>query len=449
MTKDMTQGSPLKLILQFALPLLFGNLFQQAYNMVDAAIVGQYLGSNALASVGVSSSIQFLVIGFCLGICTGFAVPVAQAFGAKDMDHLRQYIYIGFILTALIAAGVTALTASLTPQILHLLKTPDEIFHGAWQYLFIIFLGIPFTMLYNLCSGILRAVGDSRTPFLFLVLSSILNIVLDLFTIIVLKWGVAGAAIATIFSQAVSGVLCLILMLRRFTYLMPTKENRVWNQAMARRLLTMGVPMGLQFSITAIGSMVMQGANNSLGTVYVSAFASAMKIKQFCMCPFDALSTGVSTFASQNYGAGQKKRIRVGLKQGVLVGVLYGAAIGLVMIFFGRYMSMLFIPRTDIKVLDASAQYVACVGSCFWMLGILNVVRLTVQGLGYSGRAIFSGVFEMFARSLMGIFAVPVFKFWGICFSDQVAWVAAICYIVPTMFYVLKRVDKVDYKAVE
>lgn len=211
----------------------------------------------------------------------------------------------------------------------------------------------------------------------------------------------------------------------------------------------MGVPMGLQFSITAIGSMVMQGANNSLGTVYVSAFASAMKIKQFCMCPFDALSTGVSTFASQNYGAGQKKRIRVGLKQGVLVGVLYGAAIGLVMIFFGRYMSMLFIPRTDIKVLDASAQYVACVGSCFWMLGILNVVRLTVQGLGYSGRAIFSGVFEMFARSLMGIFAVPVFKFWGICFSDQVAWVAAICYIVPTMFYVLKRVDKVDYKAVE
>ena len=449
MTKDMTQGSPLKLILQFALPLLFGNLFQQAYNMVDAAIVGQYLGSNALASVGVSSSIQFLVIGFCLGICTGFAVPVAQAFGAKDMDHLRQYIYIGFILTALIAAGVTALTASLTPQILRLLKTPDEIFHGAWQYLFIIFLGIPFTMLYNLCSGILRAVGDSRTPFLFLVLSSILNIVLDLFTIILLKWGVAGAAIATIFSQAVSGVLCLILMLRRFTYLMPTKENRVWNQAMARRLLTMGVPMGLQFSITAIGSMVMQGANNSLGTVYVSAFASAMKIKQFCMCPFDALSTGVSTFASQNYGAGQKKRIRVGLKQGVLVGVLYGAAIGLVMIFFGRYMSMLFIPRTDIKVLDASAQYVACVGSCFWMLGILNVVRLTVQGLGYSGRAIFSGVFEMFARSLMGIFAVPVFKFWGICFSDQVAWVAAICYIVPTMFYVLKRVDKVDYKAVE
>lgn len=449
MTKDMTQGSPLKLILQFALPLLFGNLFQQAYNMVDAAIVGQYLGSNALASVGVSSSIQFLVIGFCLGICTGFAVPVAQAFGAKDMDHLRQYIYIGFILTALIAAGVTALTASLTPQILRLLKTPDEIFHGAWQYLFIIFLGIPFTMLYNLCSGILRAVGDSRTPFLFLVLSSILNIGLDLFTIIVLKWGVAGAAAATIFSQAVSGVLCLILMVRRFTYLMPTKENRVWNQAMARRLLTMGVPMGLQFSITAIGSMVMQGANNSLGTVYVSAFASAMKIKQFCMCPFDALSTGVSTFASQNYGAGQKKRIRVGLKQGVLVGVLYGAAIGLVMIFFGRYMSMLFIPRTDIKVLDASAQYVACVGSCFWMLGILNVVRLTVQGLGYSGRAIFSGVFEMFARSLMGIFAVPVFKFWGICFSDQVAWVAAICYIVPTMFYVLKRVDKVDYKAVE
>jgi putative MATE family efflux protein len=448
MTKDMTQGSPLKLILQFALPLLFGNLFQQAYNMVDAAIVGQYLGSNALASVGVSSSIQFLVIGFCLGICTGFAVPVAQAFGAKDMDHLRQYIYIGSILTVLIAAFVTALTASLTPQILHLLKTPDEIFHGAWQYLFIIFLGIPFTMLYNLCSGILRAVGDSRTPFLFLVLSSILNIGLDLFTIIVLKWGVAGAAAATIFSQAVSGVLCLILMLKRFTYLVPSKENRVWNQAMARRLLTMGIPMGLQFSITAIGSMVMQGANNSLGTVYVSAFASAMKIKQFCMCPFDALSTGVSTFASQNYGAGFKKRIHTGLKQGVLVGVLYGAAIGVVMIFFGRYMSMLFIPKTDTKVLDASAQYVACVGSCFWMLGILNVVRLTVQGLGYSGRAIFSGVFEMFARSLMGIFAVPVFKFWGICFSDQVAWVAAICYIVPTMFYVLKKIDKVDYKAV-
>ena len=442
LTKNMTEGRPLGLILRFALPLLIGNLLQQGYNLVDAAIVGRFLGTGALASVGASSSVQFLVMGFCIGACCGFCVPVAQKFGARDYSSMRRYIYNSFILTAVLAVVLTVACALLCTNILEILSTPADVFQGAWVYLFILFLGIPFTLLYNLTSGIMRAIGDSKTPFIFLAISTILNVFFDLFCIVVLKWGCAGAAIATVRAQSISGFLCLFFIIRKYPVLKMQKEECHLIGDYQKTLMIMGFPMGLQFSITAIGSMVMQSANNGLGSVYVSAFTAASRLKMFAMCPFDALATAVSTFCSQNYGAKKLDRIKQGLWQGTTVGVFYGIAVGIILIFFGRELSMIFVTGGEDAVLDASGQLLHYSGYFYWALGILNVVRLCTQGLGYSGRAIFSGVVEMIARIVVSIWFVPVFGFMAICFADQAAWVTAVMYILPTCIYCVKKIEK-------
>ncbi len=444
MTKSMTEGKTLTLILQFALPLLVGNLLQQTYNIIDAAIVGQILGADALASVGASSSVQFLVLGFCIGICCGFGVPIAKNFGAGDYKKMRDCIFHAMVLTAGFAVILTAACALLCPQILRILSTPKNIFSGAYQYLLVIFLGIPFTLLYNLLSSILRAVGDSKTPFFLLAFSTILNIFLDLFCIIVLKWGCAGAGIATVTAQAVSGILCFVFIRKRIPILKLSKDNIRLRRSEVKNMLLMGLPMGLQYSITAIGSMVMQSANNGLGSIYVSGFTAGMRIKQFLMCPFDAIATAISVFCGQNLGAGKVDRIKQGIRQGVLVGVAYGLCAGLVLIFAGRNLSLLFVKGNAVEVLDASAKYLRCMGFFFWSLGILNVCRMTTQGLGYSGRAVFSGMTEMVARIVVSLVFVPMFGFTAICFADQSAWVSACIYIVPTCIHCVKKISAVE-----
>lgn len=438
----MTEGKPLPLILGFAVPLLIGNLLQQTYNMIDAAIVGRVLGADALAGVGASSSVQFLVLGFCMGICAGFAVPMARYFGAGDHEKLRRCVFNAYLLTAFFAVLITAVTVMLCPQILHILSTPDNIFQDAYIYLLIIFLGIPFTLFYNLLAGMLRSIGDSRTPFIFLAASTVLNIFFDLFCIVVLRLGCAGAALATIVAQAVSGLLCFVYIQKRCPLLKPDREVRHAEGRALKELLLMGIPMGLQYSITAIGSMVMQSANNDLGSVYISGFTAASKIKQFAMCPFDAIATGVSVFCGQNLGAGKAKRIKKGIWNGVAVGAAYGAFIGLVLIFLGRTMSMLFINAEETEVLAASAKYLRCLGIFFWMLGFLNILRMTIQGLGYSGIAIFSGFMEMGARILVSRIFVPVYGFTAICFTDQSAWVAATIYCGAVCMWCMRRVTR-------
>lgn len=440
MTKDMTKGSPIQLMLRFAIPLLIGNLLQQTYNMMDAAIVGRFLGADALASVGSTSSVQFLVLGFCSGICNGFAIPVARYFGAGDYGRMRNCITHALILTAGAAAVLTAACALLCPQILHILSITEDIYEDAYWYLLIIFLGMPFTLLYNLLSSILRAVGDSKTPFVFLAFSAALNIGLDLLCILVFSWGCAGAAIATITSQAVSGICCLVFIFKRFTSLIPTHKDQHLTGTTFAMMLGMGVPMGLQFSITAIGSMVMQSANNGLGSVYVSGFTAASRIKQFVMSPFDAIATSVSVFCSQNAGARQSQRIRKGFAQGLAAGVLYGGLAGLVLITLGRTLSMLFVSADSAAVLDASAKYLRYMGYFFWSLGFLNVSRMCTQGLGFSGRAVFSGVMEMIARIFVSFVFVGTYGYTAICCADQTAWIMACIYIIPMCLHCIRRV---------
>ena len=435
----MTKGSPLKLMLSFALPLLAGNLLQQTYNIIDAAIVGQVLGSDALASVGASSSVQFLVLGFCMGSCVGFGVPIAKYFGAGDLEKMRTYVFHGALLTAGIAVVITTACTTLCPWILHILSVQADIYDNAYAYLIVIFAGLPFTLMYNYLSSVLRSLGDSRTPFLFLAFSAVSNIFLDLFCIIVLKWGCMGAAIATITAQAISGILCFFYIRGKMQLLRLEKENMIVQKDAVKELLGMGLPMGFQFSITAIGSMVMQAANNGLGSIYVSAFTAAMRIKQFLLCPFDAIGTAASVFCSQNLGARQADRIKKGALEATIAGCIYGFSAGLILIFFGRPLSMIFLSKNATAVLDASAKYLRCLGFFFGILGILNVCRMVTQGLGYSGRAIFSGVMEMIGRVIVSVGFVGTMGYTAICFADQAAWIAASCYIGPTCIWCIRR----------
>lgn len=439
MVKTLTKGNPMKLIVQFTLPLLFGNLFQQAYNMADAAIVGQTLGADALGAVGSSSSVQFLVLGFCIGIASGFAIPIANAFGAGKEKEMRRYIWNGWVITGVTAVILTIVTALFCHTIITLLKSPAEIFSMSYTYLLVIFLGIPCTLLYNYTSSILRAVGDSRTPFLFLAFSSVLNIGLDFFCILVMHWGVGGAAFATIFSQGLSGFLCLHIIHKKYPVLQLSKEDKVIDKEHLQKMIGMGFPMGLQYSITAIGCMVMQASNNNLGTTYVSGYAAGSKIYNLMECPVDALATAVCTFVSQNYGYGDSARIKEGLKVGGILGVGWAIIAGILLNTVSRSMAAIFVSSDNTAVIDACVQYLSTVGKFYIVLCLLIVYRYSTQGLGWSGRAIFSGVFEMIARIIASILLVPRLGYTAICFEDPIAWICADCYILPMCYLAMKH----------
>ncbi|MCD8157285.1 MAG: MATE family efflux transporter [Clostridiales bacterium] len=442
MTKDMTAGNPLRLIWQFSVPLVFGNLFQQMYNLVDTIIVGRYLGLLSLTAVGATNAIMFLIIGFSLGTCAGIGVPVAQRFGAGDYTDMRKYVMNAVYLCLIIAATLTVATCLLCDNILTWMGTPADIFDQSYSYLFIIFLGLPFTILYNATASIIRALGDSKTPFYFLVLSTVLNIVLDLTFIIYFQMGVAGAAIATITAQAVSGVLCLVYMVKKYDILKSNREERRFRAGYIGTLVKMGVPMGLQFSITAIGSIVLQSAVNALGTIYVSAYTSALKVQQLAMCPFDAFATAASTFGGQNLGARQFKRIRQGVLCSVGIALIYGVGIGLVLIFAGSKIALLFVSAGEAEVLGYVQQLLTVSGMFFWLLAILNCTRIAIQGLGYSAAAMLAGYSELVARGLMALAVIPVRGYAAVCHTNPLAWAFAVCVVVPMFFIVVRRLER-------
>nr|WP_318715887.1 MATE family efflux transporter [uncultured Treponema sp.] len=382
MTKNLTEGNPLRLILSFSLPVLLGNLLQQFYNMADTSIVGLYLGSNALAGVGASSSVQFLVLGFCMGLATGITIPVAQRFGAGDIPSMKKNIFNGMVLLGIISLTVTAFCVIFCEEILLLLKTPNVIFDNAYRYLAITFAGIPLMIFYNYMSGILRAVGDSKTPLIFLVFSTIFNLGFDVVCVMVLGLGVLGAALATVVSQGLCGLFCFIFICKKVEALKLHREDCVLSGKTMILLLSMGLPMGLQFSITAIGSMILQTANNSLGAVYISAFTAVTKLKQMFFSPFDALGVAVSTFASQNLGARKKDRIVKGLAQGTVIGVAYGITLGFLFCIWGSNLAELFIKKEEVEVLMYAGQYTWALGVFYWVIGVLNIWRPSVQSIG-------------------------------------------------------------------
>ena len=352
-SKEMTRGAVFPLLFSFTMPLLLGNLLQQTYSLIDAAIVGKFLGINSLAAVGASTSVIFLILGFCNGCCAGFGIPVAQKFGARDYATMRRYVAVGLQLATVMSVVIAAVSGFYCRDILRGMQTPGNIFDGAYDYLFVTFIGIPCTFFYNLLASIMRALGDSKTPFWFLLFSTVLNVFLDLFCILGLGWGVMGAAIATVFSQGLSAILCYLYMLRKFPILRATSsEDRRFHAGLARTLLAMGVPMGLQFSITAIGSIMLQSANNALGTACVAAFTSAARIKMFFICAFESLGIAMATYCGQNYGAGKPERILQGIKVSSLMMLTYAAATWMILMLGSRWLALLFVAPSEVEILD-------------------------------------------------------------------------------------------------
>lgn len=439
--RDLTSGKPMRLILGFMLPLLLGMLFQQFYNMVDTIVVGRYLGVNALAGVGSTGSINFLVLGFVIGVCAGFAIPVAQKFGSKNFEELRKYVGNTIWLSAVFAALLTTATCLLCSSILAWMKTPSDVFNEAHDYIFVIFLGIPVTFLYNILSGIIRSLGDSKTPVIFLIISSLLNVALDVFMIVVLKMGVSGAGWATVIAQLVSGTLCLIYIARRFDILRLSRDDLKPDTYYIGRLCATGLPMGLQYSITAIGSILLQTAVNSLGSSYMAAVTAGSKVSQFMCCPFDAMGSTMATYGGQNIGAGRLDRVKKGLFDCSLLGTGYAVfALGIAALFGGK-LAMMFINQDDIQsaadipeILRLARQFLVTNASFYIPLAFVNIVRFLIQGMGFSQIAVYAGVFELAARAAVGLALVPRFGFTVVCFANPFAWILADIFLIPTFF---------------
>lgn len=442
MTKDMTKGSPFKLILGFAFPMLLGMLFQQFYNLVDTMIVGKTLGVSALAGVGATSSINFMIIGFCMGVCNGFAIPVAQQFGAGKYSELRKYVFNGYVCSAVFAVVMTVLSVVFCAPILRLLNTPEDIFAHAYNYIVIIFAGIPTVFLYNMVSGIIRSLGDSKTPVYFLVLSSVVNIALDFILIMYVKMGVAGAGVATVVSQLISGVGCTIYMYKKFDLLKATKQENVIKKRYVVNLCYIGVPMGLQYSITAIGSTILQAAVNGLGSSYVAAMTAGSKMFNFTCCPFDALGSTMATYGGQNVGAGKIDRLGKGIRAAMIIGAVYSIVALVVLFFTTDYIALLFVDAAEVEIIRLTRRFIIASALFYIPLTGVNVYRFCIQGMGYSVFAILAGVFEMLARTLVAIFLIPVMGFDGACFANPAAWIAADLFLVPAFMHCCNKLKQ-------
>ena len=442
MTKDMTSGSPAKLIFGFAIPMFLGLLFQQFYSMVDTLIVGKFLGVNPLAGVGSTTSLNFMVLGFCMGVCNGFAIPVAQMFGAKEEHRLRRYVTNGAWLCIVFSIVMTLVVVAVCRPVLVLMQTPEEIFEYAYVYIVIVFWGIPCTFLYNILAAIIRSLGDSKTPVIFLAISSGINIVLDLVFVLVFDMGVEGPAIATVLAQGISGIICLWYMYRKFPVLHASRDEWKPELHYMGKLCYIGVPMGLQYSVTAIGTLVLQAAVNGLGAAVVAGVTAAQKINMFISCPIESLGQTMAPYAGQNMGAGKIDRIGKGLKSAVLMGWGVSIICFLIAVLFGKQLTLLFVDAGETEIITYSYQFLLfCIGG-YCLLTLVNTVRFTIQGMGFSVFAILSGIMEMIARILAATVVVQMIGFAGTCLAHPMAWLFADVFLIPAFFWCRKKVAK-------
>ena len=444
-TTDLTVGKPLFQILRFALPLVLGTLFQQLYSFADTVIVGRCLGTDALGAVGTTYSLNFLILGFVQGACVGFGIPVAETFGAKDQGGLRKYLFNGALLCVVLSVVFTLFTTLMAGPLLQLIHTPEELYADAVLYIRIIFLGIPATVLYNYASSVLRAMGDSQHPFYFLLAASVLNIGLDYLLIVPMGMGVDGAAIATVLSQLLSGGLCAFWFFTRTAKqeeLTFRGQSSLLSAGHCKRLAYIGFPMGFEYSVSAIGAVIMQDAINLLGSTAVAAQTAGEKIRQMFTLPMESVGMAMATYVGQNHGAHRTDRIQQGIKDGCTIQLTYCVAAWVVIFFVKPYAVGLVLGDADPAVTAGAIQYLAIMSLLFCFHGLLMIFRNTLQGLGYSVQAIISGVGELIGRSLGGLLAVKTgLGYVGICLSNPFAWGLAMLYCMFMVRRMLKRED--------
>lgn len=442
MERDMTVGSPTKMILNFTFPIFLGNVFQQFYNMADTIIVGKFVGAKALAAVGSTGTIMFLIIGFLTGLTAGFTVPTSQKFGAGDMKAMRKTVGSAVILSAVVSIVMTIVSMLGMRGLLKLMHTPDDIFREAYSYIMVICAGIFAQVLYNLLASILRALGNSKTPLYFLILAAGLNVVLDLVFIIGFHMGAAGAAYATVVAQGVSGLLCLLYIIKKVPILHLTKDDWSLDSTLVKIQLGVGFPMALQYSITAIGSMMMQAALNLLGSLAIAGFTAGSKIEQLVTQAYVALGTTMATYCAQNTGAGKVDRIRKGFRSSTSIGIVYSVAAGAVIVFVGKYLTPLFLSENITEIMNYVDIYLKCVGAFFIPLTIVNVYRNGIQGMGYGILPMMAGVAELIGRGVVAIIAARYHSYFGVCMASPAAWILAGGLLLVMYAHVIRQSEK-------
>ena len=421
MERDMTVGTPWKIILNFTIPIVIGNIFQQFYSMVDTGIVGKFVGTKALAAVGSTGTIGFLILGFLMGLTAGFTVLTSQRFGAGDMPGMRKTVGSAAVLSVIVSVVMTVISMAFMKPLLVLMNTPEDIFQDAYKYIMIICAGIFTQVMYNLLAGILRALGNSKTPLYFLLFSAVLNIVLDLVLIIVFHLGAAGAAYATVIAQGVSALLCLVYIIKKVPILKLDRWDFKLDGHLVRQQLAIGFPMALQYSITAIGAMMVQAALNVLGSVHVAAFTAANKIEQVATQVYVALGTTMATYCAQNMGAGKVKRISRGFRATTIMGSIYSVVFGVLVFFFGN---------------------MKCVALFFIPLNVVNVYRNGIQGMGYGFLPMTAGIAELAGRGLTAVVASHYKSYLGICLASPVAWIFASALLLVMYFGIMNKYKK-------
>lgn len=425
MMMDMTKGKPWKLILTFSIPLLIGNIFQQLYSMVDTIIVGRFVSVSALAAVGSTGAMSFLILGFVIGITSGFSVVTAQRFGAQDEAGVRRSIATSIVLCVLFTVILTILSMWTANPMLQLMNTPADIIEDASAYILIIYAGVGATMYYNMISGILRALGDSKTPLYFLILSSILNVVLDLIFIINFHMGAVGAAYATVLSQLVASIFCTFYTLKRYPILKLSRQDFVFDYSFICSHLNLGLPMAFQFSVTAIGVMVLQGALNVFGSTVIAAYTAASKVEMLVTQPFATFGVTMATYCGQNRGANDWNRIRKGVRACVVMGLISVMVAAGINILFGHTFTSLFLSEGGEQVYTYSQLYLTTIAVFYPALCILFILRNSLQGMGESFMPMMGGVAEFIARLLVCMVLPSLIGYFGVCLASPAAWLAA------------------------
>lgn len=437
--KDMRYGAIVPLIISFSLPMLLGNIFQQFYNLCDTIIVGKSLGKNALAAVGSTGSLHYIIMGFVTGLCSGFGIPVSTAFGKDDLSLIRKHLVSGLYLSILLSCLLTFICRCFLPFALTLTGTPSDIYSLAYTYIHIVFSGIIFLTLYHFSASILRALGDSKAPFIFLLIASLLNIALDLLFVLIFHLGVSGAAYATVIAQGIAGIASLLYLFWRYPQLRPSRDEFAFSYESCLQLLRAGLPMGLQVSITAIGSLILQTAVNQLGTNSVAAMTAYSKVECIVIQPVEAIGITMATFCSQNKGAGNMCRIRQGIRKALLLSLCCSFSATLIVCFWGSTLVKLFITASDTQVILLAKQAFLIEGLCYPLLSFLFLFRYALQGLGFNLLPLMGGVTEIMGRSLIVFAFVPMYHFTAACFASPVAWLFVDCLLLATYFIKIKR----------
>lgn len=441
-TRNLTEGNPAKLILLFTVPLLIGNIFQQFYNIADTFIVGRTIGINALAAVGCTGSIMFLILGFAQGLTSGLSIITAQKFGADDKQAVKESYFTGIVISMIVTIILTTISTILARPILEAMNTPVEIIDDAYNFVFIIFLGIIASMFFNFYSNVIRALGDSRTPLVYLVVACILNIILEFGFILIFKMGVKGAALATVIAQGVSALLCIWYIKRNLPILKLKKSNLKISKDVFIEHLKMALPMGFQASIIAIGAIIVQFALNNLGATSVAAYTAAQKIDTIAIQPMMSFGITMATYTAQNYGAEKIERIKEGVRKCIFISVSFSIIVGLINTFAGQFLTGIFVGFDQKEVISLSRLYLTSNGLCYFILALLFIYRYTLQGLGQSFVPTVAGIMELLMRTFAAIALSKPLGFLGVSLSNPLAWLGACIPLISAYYILMKKINK-------